>query len=161
MAEPAVINASPLIHLAEANRLGRLQGVTHRVVVPKAVADELRQKGSLDPTVKALEATAWLSVGEVSATPSAVASWDLGPGESAVLTYALSHPGSEAIIDDLMARKCAETLNIPVRGTLGIVLKAKKDGRIEAARPVLVELRNAGMYLSDGILDAALSLVGE
>ena len=36
-------------------------------------------------------------------------SWDFGAGESAVLAWCLAHPGSEAIIDDLSARRCAAT----------------------------------------------------
>jgi predicted nucleic acid-binding protein len=52
-------------------------------------------------------------------------------------------------------------LGIPVHGTLGLVLLAKKRGRIEKARPVLDRLRSAGMYLSDRVLDEALKLVGE
>jgi predicted nucleic acid-binding protein len=48
-----------------------------------------------------------------------------------------------------------------VRGTLGIVLAARRKGRIPAARPVLLRLREAGMYLSDSILERSLARVGE
>jgi predicted nucleic acid-binding protein len=48
-----------------------------------------------------------------------------------------------------------------VRGTLGLILTAKRRGRIPQARPLLERLRQAGMYLSDRIMDQALALVGE
>jgi predicted nucleic acid-binding protein len=64
-------------------------------------------------------------------------------------------------VDDLAARRCAATLGVPVRGTLGLVLIAKQRGEIPAARPVLEELRQAGMYLSDAVLNRALKRVGE
>jgi predicted nucleic acid-binding protein len=51
--------------------------------------------------------------------------------------------------------------NIPVRGTLGLVLTAKRRREIEAARPILLQLREGGMYLSDDVMNDSLALVGE
>jgi predicted nucleic acid-binding protein len=65
------------------------------------------------------------------------------------------------IVDDLAARRCAEALGLPLTGTLGLVLKAKRKGLLPAARPALGKLLAAGMYLSPRILDQALALVGE
>ena len=62
---------------------------------------------------------------------------------------------------DLAARRCAMTLDIPVRGTLGLVLLAKKRGIIPLARPVLEQLKKAGMYLSNSVINQALAQVGE
>jgi predicted nucleic acid-binding protein len=78
-----------------------------------------------------------------------------------VLAWAHAHPGCEAILDDLAARRCAATFNIPVRGTLGLALIAKQRGRIPSARQVLEQLRQGGMYLSDHVMDEALARVGE
>jgi predicted nucleic acid-binding protein len=66
-----------------------------------------------------------------------------------------------AVLDDLAGRRCAEALGIPVTGTVGLVLGARKRGMIPAARPVLEELRDNGMYLSSAVLERALALVGE
>jgi predicted nucleic acid-binding protein len=85
----------------------------------------------------------------------------LGAGESAVLTWGYVNPGTEVIVDDLAARRCAAALGIPVRGTLGLVLTAKQQGILPAARPVLEQLRLSGMYLSDRVMNQALVLVGE
>ncbi|HEX6987814.1 MAG TPA: DUF3368 domain-containing protein [Planctomycetaceae bacterium] len=161
MTEPAAVNASPLIFLARAGLLDllRLTGLT--VVVPQPVADEVRRGGPADPAAAALDATPWLRVEPAGPVPPLVAAWDLGPGESAVLTWALHRPGSEAILDDLAGRRCAAALGIPVRGTLGLVLIAKCRGVVPAARPVLEQLRRTGMYLSDRVLNAALAQVGE
>ncbi len=93
--------------------------------------------------------------------PAVIQSWDLGAGESSVLTWAYAHRGTLAIVDDLAARRCAAALNLPVRGTLGLVLLAKQHGRVEAARPVLQAMRASGMYLSDEVLNRALALVHE
>ena len=74
---------------------------------------------------------------------------------------AQSHPGAEAVIDDLAARKCAAAIGVPVRGTLGIVLAAKRRNLIPLARPLVERLLQSGMYLSDSLMNGALALVGE
>ncbi len=57
---------------------------------------------------------------------------------------ALGLPGSRAVIDDLAVRKSAASLGIPVTGTLGIVLRARRQGIIPAARPVVEDLLRGG-----------------
>lgn len=161
MAEPPVVDASPLIVLTRAGHLDLLRSGGQHVLVPKAVASEILAYGASDPTAVALERTEWILTVEVEAMPPDVARWDLGRGESEVLAWAVANPGTEAIVDDLAARRCAATLGVPVRGTVGLVLLAKRDGRVGRARPVLQQLRAAGMYLSDETLERALELVGE
>jgi len=156
-----VVNASPLIFLARAGLIDFLQLAGEIVAVPSPVVKEIRFRGSNDPAVKAVEETPWIVLVDPPPTPDVILAWDLGSGESSVLAWAHAHPGTEAILDDLAARRCAATLGIPVRGTLGLVLMAKKRGTIPAARPVLERLRYAGMFLSDRILNEALALVGE
>ena len=161
MVERPVVNASPLILLGRAGQLDLLQLAGSPVVVPHLVAEEIASRGQADAAARALAATNWLQVEDAGPISAVIANWDLGAGESSVLTWALSHPGSEAIIDDLMGRRCARTLGIPVRGTLGLVLVAKQRCLIPAARPVAEHLRRCGMYLSNHVLNAALAKVGE
>lgn len=73
----------------------------------------------------------------------------------------MANPGCPAVLDDLAARRCASVLAIPVHGTLGLALLAKKRGIAPAARPLVERLRQSGMYLSDKVVDQALALVGE
>ena len=91
-------------------------------------------RGPQDLTAQAIEKTEWITVVEPPPIPELIQAWDLGKGESSVLAWAYSHSGTEAILDDLLARRCAATLDIPIRGTLGLVLTAKKHGRIAQAR---------------------------
>jgi predicted nucleic acid-binding protein len=98
---------------------------------------------------------------ETPPVPSLIQSWDLGPGESAVLSWGYADGGTEVIIDDLMGRRCAKALQIPVRGTLGVVLLAKQRGVISSARPILETLKRSGMYLSDNVINEALKMVNE
>lgn len=157
----AVVDTSPLIHLAAADRLDILRAVASRIVIPAAVCQEIRTGGYADAAVEAINRGDWFDEVPVPEISVSILAWDIGAGESSVLTYALLHPGVLAVMDDWQGRQCAQTLRIPVRGTLGLVLTAKRAGRIHAARPVVESLRSTGMYLSQVAMDAALALVGE
>jgi len=157
----AVVNASPLIFLSRGHHIELLHNFARQIYVPEPVAAEIKVKGNQEITAKVLEDTPWLEVTPSKAVPDIILNWGLGPGESAVLTLAHENPGMEAIIDDLSARKCAAFLQIPVRGTLGIVLVAKKRGLIPQARPLIEDLIRSGLYLSRTIIDEALKRVGE
>jgi predicted nucleic acid-binding protein len=122
---------------------------------------ELEAGAHIHDTARVVRETSWLKIDEVVETPESIRMWDLGDGESAVLAWVISHPGSEAVVDDLQARRCAATLGLPVRGTLGLVITAKQRGKILAARSVIDELREAGMYLSDAVVNLALEKIGE
>ncbi len=161
MVEFPAINASPLIFLTKGNCLSLLQAVSAKFIVPEAVATEIQAYGDSDLTAQALATTEWLIIKKTPSIPSIIQSWDLGPGESAVLSWAYFSSGTEVIIDDLMGRRCAEALKIPMRGTLGIVLLAKQQGRISKARPVLQTLKQSGMYLSENVVREALKIVDE
>lgn len=161
MADLAVVNASPLIFLGAANRLELLRSVAPRVCVPEPVLREVMAHGAADPAAVAVGAAAWLEKGVPAAPSPPVLAWDLGPGETSVISLAMQVPRSVAVLDDLQGRRCAESLGLPVSGTLGIVLLAKSRGQIPLARPLLEELRDRGMWLSDRVLAQALRLAGE
>ena len=161
MAEVAVTNASPLILLSRAGKLNLLRLAADRILVPEPLAQEILARGDSDAGAAAIAENDWLEVTAIEDVPDVVQMWGLGPGESAVIALAKERPGAEAVIDDLAGRKCAASLDIRVRGTLGIVLIAKRRNVIQNARAVLEDLLNAGMYLSRAVPDEALRRVGE
>ena len=161
MADRAIINASPLIFFSRSNHLQLLQAFAEEFWVPEPVANEVLRRGTGDVSARAIHDTEWLTVQPAAAIPATIAAWRLGAGEASVLALAAEHSGSEAVIDDLAGRKCAASLNIPVRGTLGIVLVAKERGLIPKARPVIEEMMIAGLHLSRQVMDEALRRVDE
>lgn len=96
------------------------------MLVPAAVAEEIQRRGPQDPAARAIATTPWLKVVPTPMPTDSVRAWDLGQGETSVLAWAIAHPGSVAILDDLAARRCAKAHSIPQIGTLGIVLRAKR-----------------------------------
>lgn len=78
-----------------------------------------------------------------------------------MLGWVHGHPDFEAILDDRAARKCAGVHGLHVRGTLGVILAAKVRRLIPAAKPVCVDLVQAGFHIKPTLLSEALRLVGE
>lgn len=91
---------------------------------------------------------------------ASIEQWDLGPGESQVIAHGLD--GSRwAVLDDRAARRCAAAHGIPVIGSLGVVLRSKKNRHVDRARPLVKDLISAGMFLDDEFVDRVLKAVGE
>ena len=94
MAEPPVVNASPLIFLARGDLLDLLQLAGDTVVVTTSVATEIRRRGPADLTAQAIQNTAWVVLVEDPPIPGLIQAWDLGQGESSVLAWAYTHLGT-------------------------------------------------------------------
>ena len=94
--------------------------------------------------------------------PAVVLEWGLGAGETAVIAAAWRAESTLAVLDDAQGRKCARALGVPVIGTLGVVLRAKKMGCVASVTSILRDLRDAGLYLDPTTIATALEQsVGE
>jgi predicted nucleic acid-binding protein len=156
-----IVDASPLIALAKISRLSLLAQLSANLIIPQGVASELLQGSAGDPARRWIETAGKVYVKFVGQPEPLVASWNLGLGESEVLSLGLRMKNSEAILDDAAARKCAKTLRIATRGTLGVILTAKKRGLISEATSVFNDLRVAGFHIDDALFKHCLRLAGE
>jgi predicted nucleic acid-binding protein len=159
VADRIVVNASPLIVLSRAGRIDLLTLAGRPIHVPESVSREVREHS--DEAARVLDTVAWLQPVSDAEVLTLVRSWDLGPGESAVLEWAQANRPARAVIDDFAARKLANVIAVPVTGTLGLALLAKRRGLVPLARPLIEEFVRAGLYLSDPVVEHALRLVGE
>ncbi len=156
-----VIDASPLIFLVKLSQTRLLNHLCDTLVIPNGVAQEVRIGAEDDPARRWLQREGIQWIKDVKSVDPVIAAWDLGVGESEVLSWCYQNPGYEAIIDDGTARKCALAMGISVRGTLGILLLAKKDGRISKIAPIFNELVRLGFRIDAKVLDTALDQAGE
>ncbi len=154
MTERWAVNASPLIVLSKIDRQHLLTDLAGETVIPEAVAREIEAGPEDDPARRFLRSRS-LPVVAVTAEPVVLA-WDLGAGETSVLSYALQQPGWKAVLDDGMARRCARTLKLPLIGTLGVIIRAQQSGLIASTVPVLKDLQAIGMRLDDNVIRDAL-----
>jgi predicted nucleic acid-binding protein len=155
-----VVNASPIIALAKADRLHLLNDLCRELLVPEAVVAEVLAGPSSDPARQTLQRGWGLTVAPQSIAPGLL-EWGLGAGETAVLAVALERRPATAVLDDAAARTCAKALGIEVIGTLGVVLRAKRKAIIPSAADVLKALRMAGLHLDDEVARSALRGIGE
>jgi predicted nucleic acid-binding protein len=149
--ETVVVNASPLITLFRSGQADLLPRLFSRIIVPDAVWREGALDEWDDAAARDLGARTW-PIRENVATSSLVEAWNLGAGETAVLSHALAHPPIRAIIDDADARRCARTLGIPLLGTGGVLVLAKRRGLLPSITEGIEKLRNAGLWLSDDLV---------
>lgn len=156
-----VLNSSPIIILSKVSLEWIIRELTAEFVIPAAVAREITQGSEWDPARKWIDQEGREHVRTVGDVELRVLRRALGPGESEVITWADRNTLYEAIIDDRAARRCALDLGLPVRGTIGVLLTAKKEGLIPALSPVLHSVKDSGLRMSDALLDKALLLAGE
>ena len=156
-----VVDASPLILLGKIDHLELLRELTDELLIPDGVAHEVQVKRGGGSSIRSLIDPPSVRIEDSGPIPREVDVWDLGRGESEVLALSLATEGSRAVVDDKEARRCAQTLGVPVVGTLGVILRAKRIGRIPAARPLLNRLREVGLYVSDELVERALSHLKE
>jgi predicted nucleic acid-binding protein len=161
VAETWVINASPVIALARIGQVELLTRLPEQAILPQAVAEELSVAPEDDPARIALESGIFKVV-KAPATPESILAWDLGKGESAVLSYVAANPRCVAVLDDGAARRCARSFSLALTGTLSVVILARQHGLIDSAAQVLQALRGADFRLEDAIIrDALARTVGE
>lgn len=154
-----VLNASPIIVLARAGQESLFDALADEVV-PRAVAEEI-EAGPVDDPARRAIASGQLALVDAAPAPEVLA-WDLGVGETPVLSYALEESEWTAILDDAAVRKCAESFKLPFRGTLAVVILAKQRALIPSAADVLRSLLGSGFRPDEGVIREGLSrTVGE
>ena len=149
-----VSNSSPLIALARIQRLDLVPAILQSVLIPPAVAREIR------PSIPVLPD--WLRVRAPTNSPSLLTSRGrLGDGEWEAIALAIEVGAGAVLIDDRPARRLAQEAALSVIGTLGLLLGAKRAGVITAIRPELDKLLETSFFLSRQLYDELLRLAGE
>lgn len=168
MTTPAIwiVNTSPFIGLAKIERLDLLYAPGRDVFLPQAVIGEIRAGAANDAAVRALDPFAMPKL-EIRPLPRVVvdprlSAFTLDAGEAAVLTEVLARPGSVAVIDDRPGRAAGKALGVAVTGTIGVLIDARREGRLPAMAPLIHALQAAGIFLPrDADLRALLATWGE
>jgi predicted nucleic acid-binding protein len=156
-----IVNTSPLQYLHQIGQLHLFPKLFGHIIIPEAVEAELtagRRRGISLPDPSALE---WIERRQPASPVGGLLSWDLGAGESAVLSLALEQPDSWVVLDDKLARQAAVYLNLPLLGTAGILLRAKRAGHLPTVAPTLHQLSACGFRLTPATARNILDLAGE
>jgi predicted nucleic acid-binding protein len=146
----AVTNSACLIGLERIGRLDLLPQVFSTVFAPPMVAKEVQAPLS------------WLRVQAVQNTATvAILKTQMDAGEAETIALAMELEDILLILDDKKARRVAQQLNLKVIGTVGMLLRAKRQGIITEVKPFISALIQADFRISQRIIQKALQLSGE
>jgi len=156
-----VIDTSPMQYLYQIAQLDLLPTLYGQVRMPQAVANELAQGRTQGISLPDPTSLSWITLCSVSASVLIPNLPNLGAGEREALSLAMTIPDSLVILDDALARSYAQQLNIPITGTLGVLLKGKQSGYVEAIAPLLDELDTLNFRLAPATRAVVLKLANE
>jgi uncharacterized protein len=156
-----ISNTSPLLYLHLVEHLDLLAQLYGEVFVPPAVEAELQAGAERGVDVPQVAALPWLEIMPLVSDISIPLVTDLGAGEAEVIALGLEKPDSRLILDDALARRIARLHKLQFTGTVGVIVKAKHAKLLNAVSPVLSALRDAGLWLSDALVNEVLRQAGE
>jgi hypothetical protein len=84
-----------------------------------------------------------------------------GRGEAEAIALALELSDSLLLVDERAARDLARARGVRVLGSLGVLLEAKRRGRLPTVQPLLDSLRASGFWLDARTYSAVLEMAGE
>jgi predicted nucleic acid-binding protein len=157
---PAVSNTSPLLNLAIIGRLALLKEQFETIFIPPAVREELRIESDLPGSKvigEAIEA-GWIQIEQVRDMAFVkILRRELDKGESETIALALQAQADWTLLDEKEGRRVAKSLGLRVTGVLGILLCARREGKLEHFEKVLEDLRGkAGFHIRDDLLKDVL-----
>jgi predicted nucleic acid-binding protein len=161
MNENLVLDASPIIVLGKADLLKKVSPLAKLWIIPEGVIREVEAKRPIESYLSEISYGSEVVRENVPKINPSIAAWDLGRGESEVLTLALEKAGTGVVLDDLQARKCAALFDISLIGSLGLILLAKRKGLLHLAKPEIERLKAVGLHIDPIVLTRILTSIGE
>ena len=157
-----VVNTTPLIALSCVGQLYILKKLYGEIIIPEAVYKELSVKAESICKKEVDSSLDWIRVDKIkNQMAKNMYKTQLHDGEVEVMILAQEVAADVVIIDDANAKKHAKYLKLPVTGTLGILIKAKKSGYIDELKPILQRMVESNIYISQNLVDLCLKQVGE
>lgn len=155
-----VSNTTPIISLLKLNRLDLLQKLYKQINIPSAVCKEI-EAGKAKGYYKDLTRVDWINIIEIQDKQAVKYFLDLDAGEAEAIVLATELNADLIILDEKLGRFHAKHADLKVAGTIGILIKAKSDGLIEELKPLLDELTDKGVWISEKLKSEILKKVGE
>lgn len=157
-----VINTGPLLAItAGLGDLSVLQMLYGKVYVPFEVCEEMRITGARMFAIEQFEQADWL---HKLTEPLEIASFlsnSLDRGEAACVQLALAQGIGTVCIDEAAGRRIARLSGLAVTGSIGILIRARREGYPFSMQQAVEQMRAKGVWLSDRLIALALREAGE
>jgi predicted nucleic acid-binding protein len=150
-----VADTSPLNYLVLIDEIALLPTLFGHVLLPQAVFQELKHpKASSKVSQWVAHLPPWLEV-RVATSVASGELMGLDPGEREAIQLALELGIRTVLLDEADGRQVAEKLYLEVRGTLGIIERAAKLGKVNF-RDALSKLEQTNFRISPAVRSAFL-----
>lgn len=158
-----VINTGPIIALVTAT--GSLEWLTslyRHILIPFEVLREIEVGGQGNPESCALNLiTDRVIIGQVESEIPTALLRDLDIGEASVIANATQNRIDTVAIDEKAGRRLARIHGLKVTGSLGILLKAKRNGMIPSLRDCISLMHQHGIWIAENLVTESLREAGE
>jgi predicted nucleic acid-binding protein len=155
-----ILNNTPLVALWSLNLLTILRDLYEEVIIPQTVYEEFLATERLVRQT-ALDEASWLKITPLIDPSQTLMYIGLDQGEAEVLALAQTQSARLVIMDERKGRRYAQRLGLPLTGTVGVLLTAKRNGLVPALAPLFAQLLKEGLFLAPELVAKALELAGE
>lgn len=158
-----VSNTSPIINLAAIDRLDLLEKLYGKVIIPRAVYNEITVTGEGQPGDREVRTFDWIEVVDIKDTNLLTAlKTELHAGEAEAIVLAIEKNSDLLLLDERRARNTASKFALRHIGLLGILVQAKQKAYIPEVKPLLDNLMSkAGFWISRKLYRYILKKAGE
>ena len=147
-----VADSGPLHYLILLEQTELLRRLYDEVMIPDAVAGELRTAGS--PRIVSdwvSRPPSWLHVVTVTAEDLASVTGELDLGERAAIALAERLQADFLLIDESAGRAEARRRSLRVTGTLGVLRTAAEEGLVDV-KEVVTRLASTNFYVDEALI---------
>jgi predicted nucleic acid-binding protein len=155
-----VSNTTPIISLLKIGKLEILKVLYDEIYIPQEVFNEI-EAGKQKKYYLNLLAFEWIKIEQIQDRKSIAYFLDLDKGEAEAIVLATESEADLILLDESLGRFHAKHAGLRVTGTIGILVKAKKQGLISELKPLILELKEKGVWLSESLIERILELANE
>ena len=103
----------------------------------------------------------WIKTVDLTDPQTAAVHAELDDGEAEALALANEYDARLVLLDEKKGRQKAKQIGLTTMGIVGVLQEAKKEGLINAIKPLLIRLQDNGIHLSESLVNNALQDASE
>jgi len=146
-----ISDTSCLILLSKINELDILKQVGSEIFITPEIKNEF-----------GIELPSWINIKSPKDKHyQRILEIDLDAGEASAIALSFEFSHAIVILDDQKARKIAEKLKVRYSGSFGLILQAKKTGKIKKIRPLIEKIKQTNFRFNEKLLQSVLEEAGE
>ena len=159
-----VSDTTPLITLMKVGRLNILHSLFGEVCIPKAVFSEVTGNETFENEADIIRNSEYIKVVMVRDQRQVEflqRATGLDLGESEAIIYADEIQADLLLMDEAAGRKVAQNMNLPITGSIGVLIKAFKSGIITAdeADDAFARIKRTSRHISEPLINKALEMI--